>query len=203
MSMITSVLGTLNKKDGICGFTTSIMAYYKNRKGELKNDARDRLIATATDVEKMKYMILNFLNTLTNAEREEIEIFTRTFENFKNWSIDKYMSGKEQEKQSKENLSIALPPKIVQLFLETKFNISSTCHQGANSLVGNSIVGLAYATDTEKNLKHYIYISEKLKVYSWARKFDNLTVFNDNTGNRYTPIFFITISPKRQSLCAI
>lgn len=191
-------MGNFNNTSGVCGFTSSLYAFYNKHPGRNTIDGGVDFLANSP---------INFLNMVATYLKDlqqrkpklatEIEKFTQTFENFERFSIANYVQRvKFLDREAKltaytfNSLSVAMTPNGVADFLQ---NACGLAHirvlKPRKKVPRECIIGLI---DTDKNaqapykrLCHWVYKRDQT-IYSWGRIFaytDYQThpMFTDNT----------------------
>ncbi|HEV7268430.1 MAG TPA: hypothetical protein VGN83_26515 [Falsiroseomonas sp.] len=180
-------LGETNAGWGVCGFTSSFYAMYKERHGTQK------WLQNATHGYSVLYEIREYLMALQGASSPmlgEIVAFTRTFgDEFKDFTIEKYIARIErasaQEKEEEDILDnskfgIALPPAAVADYLRRMWKAKAEVKQVDLDSLADGIVGVSRGETDDKGgrqpylgLCHYMY-RRNFNVYSWGSVFPSV-----------------------------
>jgi len=194
MSKTMKSLGQLNEGWGVCGFTSTFYAMYR------QNPAARPWIVNATQVFSVLYEITDYLEALKAAQSplvKAIEDFTQSFGGVHAaFTVDKYIervnTASETARQTlsvdDENLQtdlkkqelfgIGLPPLAVADYVERMWKWKATVIQTASaSQSSRSIVGVRDVTSTKmtmyNGLCHYLYHGNS-GYYSWGNRYSTL-----------------------------
>lgn len=205
-----SFMGLENKKQGICGFTSTLYAVY-TKKPELQKNL-ERALSEETRSTRLLAEIKTFLQTLKankNPESEkvlqDITELTRSFPNFGLWTVDSYIGsidvlGKgatpDKEVAVQEKIySIAMPPDAMIKYISSwgiKPKLTDSIPSGVDCILG--LTRPEAPSNKWKNLAHYVYQDGNGKIYSWGKQFQSLTDLNNQETKDYSIIYRIRLS---------
>ncbi|HEX4135061.1 MAG TPA: hypothetical protein VHY84_10665 [Bryobacteraceae bacterium] len=175
-------MGVLNKKWGICGFTSSLYALYTNSPGQ-----RLRLSQGASVTSRMLAEIKTYLVILQAAGRFDllgsIEVFTQSFGGiFTDFTVPGYIARINNivtlSDEGLENLAdekifgIAMPPDAVVDYLQRICELRAA--RTVTTDMPELILGLCSKDKVMYNgLAHYVYRLNGT-VYSWGKQFPSV-----------------------------
>lgn len=175
-------MGMLNRRWGVCGFTSALYALHENSPGQEAGLAGSAEQCTRVAAEIKSF--LRYLEAEGNALMlREIESFTSSFDGFSGFKIDDYIRRVDAvaaNGQSKAigNFSLALQPEAVAAYLDligfrnARVLPSGDLGQGKNEL----ILGLkdpAGKLQKYGGLAHYVY-KKAGRIYSWGLQFTDI-----------------------------
>ncbi len=198
-------MGETNAKWGNCGFTSSLYAMYDKNRG-----ARGMLV-NAPQAWSVVYEIEEYLKALKRRNKtgriKSIERFTKTFNGFSDFTVEKYLdyiqlkwgeavNGSSDMNESIKNdpkFSIAMSPNGVADYLKRMWKVDATVKLGGS--MEDGIVGVNDFSDKTMTLygglRHYLY-QRHGKIYSWGKRFNSVTEAGDSVGRDYSVCYMIT-----------
>ncbi len=171
-------LGITNAKWGVCGFTSSFYAMYK------ESGKTQAWLCNATQAYSVLYEIRDYLMLLkaeASPHLATITAFTRSFGKPHHvFTIDDYIAridwSSAQERSSAavladDKFGIGVPPDAVADYLRRQWKAKATVEQVVNDSGGDGIIGVCIdnpaPTMPYKGLVHYMYRRNGV-IYSWG-----------------------------------
>lgn len=179
-----NLMGKTNTHWGVCGFTSCFYAMYAlspAKRPQLNNAGT----ATRVLAEIQSYLMM----LKADGERQlltDIEKFTKFFEGFNDFTVDKYIAlinkavtRSENEIIADDKYSLALPPAAVADYLHRMWEVDAKVSvvQGGDGGVGNGIIGVTShrrGMVLYDGLEHYMYRHND-KIYSWGEEFSSIS----------------------------
>jgi len=175
-------MGVLNKSWGICGFSSSLYALYKYNPKMQSRLEKGAVSPTMLLAEIKSCLVMMKADGKTDLLKE-IESFTRTFDGFKDFTIESYINRinsavnvDEKTLRADPKFSMAMPPSGVVYYMQNICDLKNTKIIGEKDNVPEAVLGLT-TKDADpkiyKGLKHWVYQS-KGTIYSWGQQFSSI-----------------------------